>query len=153
MKYFEDFHPGDVLVFGDKMVTQDEIIAFATEYDPQAFHINPVAATESIFGGLVASGWHTISMSCRMFVDNVLLQATSLGGHGVDELRWLLPVRAGDTLGVRLTVVEGRQSRTKPDRGTVRMRMEVLNQKAEVVAHYTVMAMLGTRSRGAGSAI
>ena len=153
MKYFEDFRPGDVLEFGHKIVTQDEIIAFATEYDPQAFQIDPVAATYSIFGGLVASGWHTISMSCRMFVDNVLLKATSLGGHGVDELRWLLPVRAGDTLRVRATVLDARASRTKLDRGTVRMRLEILNQKAEAVAHYTVMAMFGTRSRRAGSAI
>jgi acyl dehydratase len=153
MKYFEDFHPGDVLGFGDKIVTEDEIIAFATEYDPQSFHINPAAATESIFGGLVASGWHTISMSCRMFVDHVLLKATSLGGHGVDEWRWLLPVRAGDRLSVRATVLETRASRTKLDRGTVRMRMEVLNQKDEAVAHYTVMAMFGTRPKGAGSAI
>jgi acyl dehydratase len=145
MLYIEDFTPGDTHLFGSKTVTEDEIIAFATEYDPQYFHIDPVAARDSNFGGLVASGWHSVSMTCRMFIDNLLGDAAVMGGIGADEVRWLKPVRAGDTLSVRATVLEAQRSRSKPDRGSVKIRLETFDAAETSVLTMTVLALIRTR--------
>jgi acyl dehydratase len=127
-RYLEDFPPGAVYEAGTVTVSEAEIVEFARRYDPQAFHVDPAAARASIYGGLIASGWHTVALTMRLLVDHVLGDSSGLGSPGVDEVRWLLPVRPGDTLAVRLTVLEARPSRSKPDRGLMRFRVEVENQ-------------------------
>jgi acyl dehydratase len=138
--YFEDLAPGQVVELGERTVTEDEIVAFARQWDPQPFHVDPEAARDSVFGGLVASGWHTGAMWMRLYVDSLLDGAASMGSPGIEELRWLAPVRPGDTLRGRLTVLEATPSDRRPDRGTVRIRGEMLNQDGT-----TVMSMV---SRG-----
>ena len=133
---FEDFVPGAVRTFGKVLVKEQEIIEFARRYDPQVFHTDPIAARKSPYGGLVASGWHTAAMAMRLIVDHHLSQAASAGSPGVDEVRWLKPVRPGDELSVRVTVLEARRSESKPDRGVVRSLVEVLNQHMEVVMSF-----------------
>jgi acyl dehydratase len=135
-RFFEDYRPGATEEFGSASVDAEEIVSFARRFDPQLFHLDVEAARRSSFGGLVASGWHTAAMVMRVMVDHLLSPASSLGSPGVDELRWLLPVRPGDVLSVRATVTEVRPSRRRPDRGTVHARVEVLNQD-----HRTVMTM------------
>ena len=132
-RWLEDFHPGDVAEFGDYAMTEEEIRGFAGSYDPQVFHTDPEAAKASIYGGLIASGWHTVGVMMRLAVDNFIPANASLGSPGIDELRWLQPVRPGDRLRVRITVQEVQPSRSKPDRGIVRLLMETLNQRGEVV--------------------
>ena len=132
-RYFEDFKVGDVVEAGAKTVTKEEIMAFAREFDPQPFHVDEAAATQSIYGGLIASGWHSGSMLMRMFYEAVFRDAASMGSPGIDELRWVKPVRPGDTLHFRATVLEATPSRSKPDRGVVRTHCELLNQHGEVV--------------------
>src|ERR1035438_7980609 len=107
-RYFEDYLPGSVSEFGSIAVDEAEIIEFGKRFDPQEFHIDPVAAARGSFGGLIASGWHTGSLMMRMIVDNYLSKASSLGSPGIDELRWLRPVRPGDTLRLRATILEPR---------------------------------------------
>ena len=131
--YFEDIVPGTVGQFGSIEVSQADIIEFARKFDPQYFHLDPEAAKRSLFGGLAASGWHTASLMMRLLVDHVLSPETSLGSPGVDELRWLKPVRPGDVLSIRITTLETTRSRSKPDRGVVRSYVEVLNQTSEAV--------------------
>jgi acyl dehydratase len=131
-EYFEDFTVGAVFEFGSIMVTEAEIIAFARQFDPQSMHTDPVAAAKGPAGGLIASGWHTIGLMMRMYVEH-FLPAHGLPAPGADEVRWLLPVRPGDTLRMRVTIEEARVSRSKPDRGVIRPFSEVLNQHGEVV--------------------
>jgi len=123
--------PGPVL-------TRESIMEFARRYDPQPFHVDEEAAKQSTYGGLIASGWHTVSLAMRMICDAYLLDAASLGSPGVNEVRWLKPVRPGDAIRLRMTVLEAKPSKSKPDRGTVLHRWEVFNQKDE-----TVMTMEG----------
>ncbi len=144
-RYFEDYPQGSVHEFGTVEVTTDEIIAFACRYDPQEFHTDPETAKDTIYGGLIASGWMTASLMMRLIVDHYLPRAASLGSPGVDELRWPLPVRPGDRLTVRATVVEARVSQSKPDRGILRTAIEVLNQRREVVM--TMLAINFIRRR------
>ena len=131
-RYFEDYRAGEVVEFGSVTLSEADIIAFARAYDPQAFHIDPEAARASPYGGLIASAWHTGSLMMRMMVDH-FISRHSLGSPGVDELRFLAPVRPGDTLRCRLTILEARRSATKPDRGTIKQKVEVLNQDGIVV--------------------
>jgi acyl dehydratase len=142
MLYFEDFRVGDVREFGNRLVAADEIIAFATEFDPQPFHIDLKDAERSEFKGLIASGWHTVSMTCRMFVDNYMGDTALIGGVGADEIRWLKPVRPGDALNVRATVVGAKRSQSKPDRGSVSIRLETMNETGDTVLTLTVIALL-----------
>ncbi len=144
-RWLEDFNPGDVAEFGDTLVTEQEVIAFAKRYDPQPFHVDAEAAAASSFGGLVASGWHTSAMMMRMLVDHWVPQQASMGSPGVDELRWLKPVRPGARLSVRLTVLDTTRSRSKPDRGVVRTLTEVLNQQGEVVMSARSIAIVRVR--------
>ena len=132
---FDDFAAGQVYELGSRAVTEDEIVDFARQWDPQTFHVDPEAAKESVFGGLIASGWQTGAIWMRMYVDTMLGTAAR-GSPGIEELRWLAPVRPGDTLTGRLTVLEATPSATKPDRGTIRIRGEMVNQDG-----VTVMAM------------
>jgi acyl dehydratase len=139
---FEDFVPGSVRTFGTVLVKEQEIIEFARRYDPQVFHTDPVAARKTPYGGLVASGWHTAAMAMRLIVDHRPSHVASGGSPGVDELRWLKPVRPGDELSVRMTVLEARRSGSKPDRGVVRSLVEVLNQDAAVVMSFKGVSIL-----------
>jgi acyl dehydratase len=131
-RYFEDFPVGAVFEFGSVTVTELDIIAFARKFDPQTMHTDPVAAAAGPTGGLIASGWHTIGLMMRMYADNILPE-NGLPAPGVDEVRWLRPVRPGDTLSMRVTIQEARVSQSKPDRGVIRPFTEVLNQRGEVV--------------------
>ena len=145
MLYFEDFPTGDVRESPGRTVTRDEIVAFAREFDPQPFHIDETAAKATIYEGLIASGWHTIAIYMRLMWDSYLKDTASLGSPGVDEVRWLKPVRPGDTLRARFTVLEAVPSRSKPDRGIVRSLSEVFNQHGEVVMTLRGLGMFGRR--------
>lgn len=133
MRYWDDIKEGEVVELGSRTMEKDRMVAFAREFDPQPFHTDEKAAEASIWGGLIASGWLTGSVLMRIFYDGYLKDTASLGSPGIDELRWLKPVRPGDTLTVRLTVLETAASRSKPDRGIVRSLMEVVNQHGEIV--------------------
>ena len=133
MRYWEDIKEGEVVELGSRTMEKERMVAFAREFDPQPFHTDEKAAEASIWGGLIASGWLTGSVLMRIFYDGYLKDTASLGSPGIDELRWLKPVRPGDTLTVRLTVLETVASRSKPDRGIIRSLMEVLNQHGEIV--------------------
>lgn len=141
-RYLEDYVPGSVHDFCCIQVEEDEIISFAKRFDPQPFHTDPDAARKSVYGGLIASGWHTASMMMRLFVDHYLAREASLGSPGVDELRWLKPVRPGDSLMLRVTVADVTRSRSKPDRGVLHSHIEVLNQHDEVVMTMKAMNLL-----------
>jgi acyl dehydratase len=145
IRYFEDYAPGLTVDCGSVSVSEAEIIAFAKEYDPQPFHTDPVSAADGPFGGLIASGWQTTSLMMRLLVENFISGETSLGAAGVDEIRWPRPVRPGDTLRVRATVLEARRSRSKPDRGIVRSVTEVTNSRGETVM--TLKAINFVRAR------
>lgn len=143
--FFEDFSEGQAREFGHHVVTREEIIDFASKYDPQPFHTDEAAAAKSVYGGLIASGWLTCSLAMRMVCDDYLLKAASLGSPGVDQVRWLKPVRPGDVLRLRLTTREVRPSQSKPDRGIVRSGWEMLNQRDEVVLTVDGMGMFRRR--------
>ena len=149
-RYFEDYVEGSVYIFGPIRVKQDDIIDFARRFDPQPMHLDPEAAGKSSFGGLIASGWHTTSMMMKLFVENYLSSVASLGSPGVDELRWLRPVRPGDDLSIRVKVIETRRSSSKPDRGILRSFIEVLNQNQEVVATMQALNLLKCRQKPGG---
>jgi acyl dehydratase len=142
---FDDFEPGQVLELGSVAVTEDEIVEFARRFDPQPFHVDPEAAAESVFGGLIASGWHTGAMWMRLYVDSMLGTASAQGSPGIEELRWLAPVRPGDTLHGRLTVLETTPSDRRPDRGTVRIRGEMVNQDGVTVLSMVSRGHFGRR--------
>jgi acyl dehydratase len=131
-RYFEDFPVGAVFEFGAVTVTEPDIIAFARQFDPQTMHTDPEEAAKGPTQGLIASGWHTVGLMMRMYAEHVLPE-NGLPAPGVDELRWLMPVRPGDTLRMRVTIHEARVSQSKPDRGIIRPFSEVLNQRGEVV--------------------
>lgn len=139
--YFEDFEVGQTIEVGQRSVTEEEIIAFATQFDPQPFHVDKEAAAKSMYGGIIASGWHTCSMMMRLMVDGILGNASSLGSPGLDEIRWIKPVRGGDTLTVSTTVLESKPSTSRPDRGVVMTVWEARNQRGELVATVKGMGM------------
>jgi acyl dehydratase len=132
-RYFEDYLPGAVFEYGEIRITEAEIIEFARRYDPQYIHVDQAAAAGGPFGGLIASGWQTVALMMRVLVDRFLPTTASLGSPGIDELRWLKPVRPGDVLQIRVTVLDATPSRSRPDRGVVRTLVEVLNQDRDVV--------------------
>jgi acyl dehydratase len=133
VRYWEDIKTGEVIELGSCTVTKEAMVAFAREFDPQPFHTDEETAKRTIWGGLIASGWHTGSMLMRLFYDGFLKDTVSLGSPGIDELKWNKPVRPGDRLSGRLTILDTAPSRSKPDRGIVRSFMEVVNQHGEVV--------------------
>ena len=144
--FFEDFRPGDVQETGKVTVSRDAVVAFAREFDPQPFHIDEEAAQRSPYGGLIASGWHTAALCMRLVVDLLGPGSGSLGSPGVDELRWLKPVRPGDELSVRVEVMEAIPSRSKPDRGLVKLRYIMRNQKGEDVMTMIALGFMLRRS-------
>jgi acyl dehydratase len=144
-RFFEDYIAGRTYEFGSITVTGEEIIEFARRFDPQSFHVDPDKAAASQFGGIIASGWHTASLTMRLYADHFVSHVASLASPGVDELRWPTPVRPGDTLKIRVTTVDTRLSRSKPDRGIVRARVETINQKDQVVQSMTAVSILARR--------
>jgi acyl dehydratase len=136
-RWFEDYVPGDVHDFGTIVVDEAEVLAFGRRFDPQVFHTDVDAARETEYGGLIASGWHTAALMMRLYADHYLSHVATLVSPGVDALRWLLPVRPGDALSIRVTVEDARRSRSRPDRGIVRSAVQVLNQRGEAVMTVT----------------
>ena len=139
VRYFEDYVPGLVIDCGSFTLSEAEIIGFARDFDPQPFHVDPEAAKDGPFGGLVASGWHTASRSMRAVVEYYLSPESSLGSPGMEELRWPRPARPGEPLQARITVLEARRSASKPDRGLVKGRMEVLDPAGNLVMTWTAV--------------
>ena len=144
--YFEDLVVGGAYEYEGRAISREEIVAFAREFDPQPFHVDEEAASRSVYGGLIASGWHTVALCMRMLVDGFVNESASLGSPGADEIRWLKPVRPGDTLHLRAECIETTSSRSRPTRGRVRFRYEVKNQRGEVVM--TMIGMGLFRRRG-----
>ncbi|TXL70786.1 MaoC family dehydratase [Vineibacter terrae] len=149
LRYWEDYEVGADYALGRRTVSEAEIIGFATQFDPQFFHVDPEAAKRSMFGGLIASGWHTCSIMMRMLVDNYLNPETSLGSPGVDGIRWLKPVRPGDTLTGTMRILEKRESRSKPDIGIVINEASLQNQQGEVVATIRATNLIRRRAGAA----
>jgi acyl dehydratase len=145
VSYFEDVVPGMSVEFGRYLMTEEEIVTFARAYDPQPFHTTREEAKNSVVGELIASGWHTCAVAMRMIVDHFNPAESLLASPGVDEIRWLVPVRPGDELSVRLTIVDARESQSKPDRGIFRIRTEVFNQKREIVLTFTSINFMRKR--------
>jgi acyl dehydratase len=143
-RFFEDYKMGATYVCGSFIVTEDDIIRFASSYDPQMMHIDRELAARGPFGGIIASGWHTVALAMRLLVDN-FLPHDGLAAPGVDELRWPRPVRPGDTLTLHATVQEARRSRTKPDRGLIHTLLELLNQDGDVVMSMKPMNLVRVR--------
>jgi acyl dehydratase len=144
-RWFEDYVEGSQQEYGPVVVEEAEILEFGRRYDPQPFHVDPAAAASGPFGGLIASGWHTCALMMRLLAEQYLSPASSLGSPGVDELRWLRPVRPGDRLTLRTAVREARRSRSKPDRGLVRTQVELVDQTGEVVLSLLAMNLVRAR--------
>ena len=149
-RYLEDLKAGDRFQSGAFPVTEAAIIEFARDFDPQSFHLDPLAAKKSIFGGLVASGWHTASIAMRLYVTSNLNLAGGSIGLSVSELQWPKPVRPGDTLQAEIEILSVRPSRSKPDRGIVEFRNVTRNQNGEVVVTWTALALVRTRFDAGG---
>jgi acyl dehydratase len=145
LSYFDDYALGSTYGCGSVSIDQASIIAFAKEFDPQPFHVDPAAAAAGPYGGLIASGWHTAALVMRLLVENYLAAESSLGSAGLDELRWPYPVRPGDTLRVRATVVESRRSLSKPDRGIVKTVVEATNSGGATVMRATAINFMLVR--------
>lgn len=141
-RYLDDLNPGLIFSTPGVTLTEAEIIDFAWRYDPQPFHLDANAAAESPYGGLIASGFQSLAVCFRLFIQSGILAESSLGSPGIDELRWLAPVRPGDTLHCEVEVLEVRPSRSKPDRGIARLRYQAINQRSEVVLSFVVNHLL-----------
>jgi acyl dehydratase len=144
-KYFDDFSVGDRFVTGGITLTESDIIDFALRYDPQPFHLDANAASESAFGGLIASGYQSLALCFRLFIQTGILTEASMGSPGIDELRWLSPVRPGDTLHTVVDVKEVIPSKSKPDRGIVRFRYAAINQHDEEALSFVLNHFLRRR--------
>ena len=140
--YLDDLQPGQTFALGRRSVTRDEILAFAKAWDPQPFHLDEEAAKASIYGQLIASGWHTACIFMRLFADGLLNRAAAIGSPGLDELRWLKPVCAGDSLEAEVEILEARPSRSRPDRGAARIRCIVRSQQGEVLTMIATVMFL-----------
>jgi acyl dehydratase len=150
-RHFEDYVPGMTETLGPIAMTEAAIVEFARRYDPQAIHTDPSFAASGPFEGLISSGWHTVCVVMRELVDHYLAASASLASPGIDELRWRKPVRPGDALHVRVTVVGANRSRSKPDRGLVLTSIEAMNQHGEVVMSMTAMNLIRCRSADVAS--
>jgi acyl dehydratase len=149
--YFEDFKPGPFAEYGPRTLSREEIVAFAAEFDPQPMHLDEDAARETMLGGLSASGWHTCGLMMRMMCDGFLLNSSSMGTNAVEEVQWLKPVRPGDALTLRMTVLETRVSKSRPEIGFVGMLMEMINQDGTRVMALKAPLIFGTRRAEAKS--
>jgi acyl dehydratase len=145
MIWWEDFKVGERSEMGRHTFVNDEIVAFARQFDPQPFHVDPEAAKGSPFGGLIASGWHTCAVGMRLMVDQYIGRTVSLGSPGIEDIRWLKPVRAGDTLTYSRTVIESRASASREGVGLVKHRWEAVNQAGETVLTMEGWGMYGRK--------
>ena len=150
-RHWEDFKTGDVAVYGPRVITREEIIAFSAEFDLQPMHMDEAAASATLLGGLAASGWHGCALMMRMIADGFLLDSTSMGSPGVEEVRWLRPLRPGTQLRLRVTVLDSRASRSRPDMGLTRMRYELIDAADAVITSMTSTMMFGRRQPGAAA--
>ena len=144
-RYFEDYVAGSVYEFGDFTVTEADVVDFAKRFDPQYIHTDPDRAKNGPFKGLIASGWHSGAILCRLMVDHYISHVASLGSPGVDEMRWLHPVRPGDKLRIRTKITETRLSKSKPDRGLVSCEVEMINQDDQPVMSLKITNLLSKR--------
>jgi acyl dehydratase len=144
--YFEDFTPGRVFEHGPRRVPREEMIGFAAEFDPQPMHLDEVAAKDTMMGGLSASGWYACCILMRMSVDAFVGRSTSMGAPGVDEVKWLKPIRPDDDLHLRATVADARVSKSRPDMGFVKLDFEIFNGSGARVMTLTTSLMMGRRS-------
>ncbi|MFG1301014.1 MaoC family dehydratase [Xanthobacter sp. V3C-3] len=147
--FFEDFIIGEVKTFGSHKVTREEVISFASQFDPQPMHLDEAAGKASLLGGLAASGWHTCAILMRLICDGFLLRTDGLGSPGITENKWLAPVYPGDVLTLRRTVMESRTSKSKPDMGLVTFRFELLKPDKSVALDQVCVIMIGRRNPGA----
>lgn len=143
--YWEDFKVGEAVAMGSHTFAEDEMIDFARKFDPQPFHIDPAAAKNSYFGALIASGWHTCAVAMRLLCENYINRSASLGSPGIENVRWLKPVYAGDTISYRRVVLEARPSNSRPGMGLVKSRTEATNQRGETVMTFEGWGMFGRR--------
>ena len=149
--HWEDFQPGAVAIYGPRLVTREEILAFAAEFDPQPMHLDEMAGAASMMGGLGASGWHSCCLLMRMIADGFILNSSSMGGPGIEEVRWLKPLRPGTNIRVRATVVETRASGSRPHMGLAKFKFEVLDDAETVLTTMVTTLMFGRRQPGAPS--
>ena len=147
--FLEDFIIGEVKTFGSHKVSEEEIVSFAAQFDPQPMHLDAAAGKAALLGGLAASGWHTCAILMRLICDGFLLRTASLGSPGITENKWLAPVFPGDTLTLRRTVMESRTSRSKPEMGLVTFRFELLKPDKTVALDQVCVIMIGRRNPGA----
>lgn len=145
--WWEDFKVGEVVEMGSHTFDEPEIVAFGRQFDPQPFHTDAATASDSFYGGLIASGWHTCAVGMRLMCETYINRSRSMGSPGVDNIRWLKPVRAGDTISYRRQVLESRASRSRPDAGLVRSRWEAFNQDGELVLTMEGWGMFGRRPK------
>jgi acyl dehydratase len=143
--HFEDFVPGEIASYGSYLLTREDLVAFSLEFDPQPFHLDEAAAEHSMLGGLAASGWHACAILMRLNCDGFLNRSTSMGAPGVDEVKWLKPLRPGTTLSVRRTVLDARASRSRPGMGLVKFLFELVDQHGEAVMTQAGSIMFGRR--------
>jgi acyl dehydratase len=146
--HFEDFTPGDSRIYGPLEVSRDDIVGFARQFDPQPFHVDETAAKATFVGTLIASGWHSCAINMRLIADGFLLDSAGMGAPGIEEVKWLRPVLPGDLIRSRATVLESRISKSKPDRGLIRFRFELLNAADEAVLVQTNWIMFARRDAG-----
>ena len=146
-RFLDDFRAGKKFVSGGVTVTESEIVHFALLYDPQPFHLDVIAAEKSPYGGLIASGFHTLSLCFRLFMQRGVLAACSIGSPGIDEVRWLAPVRPGDTIRTETEVLEVKPSSSKPDRGILRMKYVGVNQRDVAVISFILNHLLRRRGQ------
>ena len=146
--FLDDLEAGQVYQLGSRTLSEKEIVAFAEHYDPQPFHIDPEAAAETIYGGVIASGWQTACVFMRLFVDGLLSRSAAMGSPGLDELRWLKPVRPGDELEAKVEVLETRPSRSKPDRGLAKLRCVVADRSGAEVLTFVANVLFQKRETG-----
>ena len=148
---WEDFKTGDVAIYGPRLITREEIVAFAAEFDLQPMHLAEAAASTTLLGGLAASGWHGCALMMRMIADGFLLDSTSMGSPGIEEVRWLRPLRPGTQLRLRVTVLDSRASKSRQDMGLTRMRYDLIDAADEVITSMTSTMMFGRRRPGAAA--
>jgi acyl dehydratase len=147
--HWEDFKPGAVAVYGPRLVTREEIVAFAAEFDPQPMHLDEAAASATMLGGLGASGWHSCCLLMRIIADGFILDSSSMGGPGVDEVRWLKPLRPGTQVRVRTIVLDSRASNSRPEMGLVKFMFEMLDDADATLTTLSTTLMFGRRQPGA----
>ncbi len=149
--HWEDFEPGAVSIYGPRLVTREEIVAFAAEFDPQPMHLDEAAGSTTLLGGLAASGWHSCGLMMRLIADGFILNSASMGAPGVDEVNWHRPLRPGTRIRARATVLETRASNSKPTVGLIKFKFEMIDEADAVIMTQVNTLMMGRRAPGGAS--